>query len=122
MGWTEAQYQEHLQRERQRNHNNPDSSQGASPIAQQTAWYGPLAAGKVENDYPRRFVVRVTSVRRRLLDEDNLAAKFFTDGCRYAGVLPSDAPGKTSVIEDQRQVKSKTDECTEIRITVIHNL
>lgn len=61
-----------------------------------------------------RFLVRVTSFRVRLLDEDNLCEKYHVDCCRYAGVLPDDAPEKTSIEVSQQKVSRKEDE----RITI----
>ena len=38
----------------------------------------PLGAEEVEGNYPKRSVVRITSIRNRLLDPDNLVG-----GCKY---------------------------------------
>lgn len=51
----------------------------------------------------RRFLVRVTDVRKRLLDDDNGVEKFHVDCLRYAGILPSDAPGQTTIERGQRK-------------------
>lgn len=53
----------------------------------------PLAEEETKRSDRKGFLVRVTSFRHRLLDEDNLCAKYHVDLCRYAGALPSDAPG-----------------------------
>lgn len=60
----------------------------------------------------KRFVVRITSFRRRLLDEDNLCGKFHCDALRYAGIIRSDAPEKCAIQILQVKVKSKREECT----------
>ena len=74
-----------------------------SAIAQQPASHEPLATAQAETGDTSRCLVRVTSYRTRLLDEDNLVAKYHVDALRYAGVLASDAPQHTHI--ECRQVK-----------------
>lgn len=56
----------------------------------------------------RRFLVRITSYRRRLIDQDNLCEKYVVDCCRYAGLLPGDGPGQTEI--EVRQFKAGKEE------------
>lgn len=77
---------------------------------------GPLAAGEGQDGHPRKFLVRVTSYRVRLLDEDNLCEKYHVDLCRYAGLLRSDAAGKARIVTTQEKVGSREDERTVIEI------
>lgn len=77
---------------------------------------GALAASQTEDTHSGRFLVRVTSRRKRLLDEDNLCEKVHVDCCRHAGVLPSDAPERTSIETRQEKVGSKEPEETVIEI------
>lgn len=51
---------------------------------------GALAKSQVEKQNPARVLVCVTSVRRRLIDEDNLSEKAIVDCLRYAGCLRGD--------------------------------
>jgi hypothetical protein len=67
-----------------------------------------LEAKAVQRRDRRRFLVRVTAFRPRLLDEDNLCAKYHVDLCRYAGAIPDDAPGQVKI--EVGQVKSKHEE------------
>ncbi len=60
-------------------------------------------ADKAKGGHPNRYLARVTSVRNRLLDEDNLCEKYHVDALRYAGALPSDAPGTCRIITTQRE-------------------
>jgi len=62
--------------------------------------------------------VSVVSFRRRLLDTDNLigGAKYFIDSLRYANVIPGDRPDQIRLTVEQRKVKSKAKERTEITI------
>ena len=64
----------------------------------------------------RRFLVRVKAFRGRLLDEDNLCEKYHVDLCRYAGALPSDAPGTAKIEVSQEKVGPKEQERVEIEI------
>lgn len=77
---------------------------------------GPLAAGKAESADPGKFLVRVTSYRRRLIDEDNLCEKYHVDCCRYAGILPGDSAAEAHIETRQEKVRSKAEERTEICI------
>lgn len=61
--------------------------------------------------------MRVTSYRVRLLDEDNLCEKFHVDCCRYAGILPSDAPDKAHIVVTQKKVAKKAEQKTLVEIT-----
>jgi hypothetical protein len=58
----------------------------------------------------------VTSLRRRLIDEDNLCEKYVVDCCRYAGLLPGDGPGTTEIKVRQKKVGSEAEECTVVEI------
>jgi hypothetical protein len=64
----------------------------------------------------QRFLVLVTSFRRRLLDEDNLCEKFHVDCCRHAGLLPDDSAKTTRIETRQVIVKDDEDLRTEIEI------
>ena len=65
-----------------------------------------LEKAQVKASYSGKFVVRITSFRKRLLDEDNLAVKYHVDALRYAGIIPNDAPDKTHI--EVSQIKSDT--------------
>lgn len=60
-------------------------------------------SGAEEEKDARRFLVRFTDVRRRLLDEDNLVPKFLCDCLRYSGIIHSDAPSFTHIETRQRK-------------------
>ena len=76
----------------------------------------PLEAKKVQGQHSGRVLVRVTSRRKRLLDEDNLCEKYHVDLCRYAGVLSDDAPERTKI--EVSQTKCRKGEPEEITIEV----
>lgn len=94
---------------------NTVGAQEQSALAKPTAGDEPVAAAQAQARDTARYVVRVISHRARLLDEDNLCPKYHVDSCRYAGLLPSDAPGQTEIRTSQVQV-SKRDEMTIIEI------
>jgi hypothetical protein len=75
-----------------------------------------VGKAKAQKGDSRRFLVRVTSIRRRLLDEDNLCEKYVIDCCRYAGLLPGDSPGETKIEVTQQKAATKEAECTVIQI------
>lgn len=89
----------------------------AAPIVERRPRARALGKKKDEGSNPVRFLVRVTSFRIRLLDEDNLCEKYHVDCCRYAGVLPDDAPAQTRIEVRQEKVRSKEQERIEIAIT-----
>ena len=78
---------------------------------------GSLAKGEAEKGNSERVLVRVTSVRKRLIDEDNLCEKFHVDACRYAGLIHGDEPSKTKIEVCQRKAEKGEAEHTIIEIT-----
>lgn len=89
------------------------------PVLERNSRPGTLGKSQAKKTDTRRFLVRVKSFRRRLLDQDNLCEKFAVDCCRYAGLLPADDPGKAKIEVSQEKVKRKEDERTEITIEII---
>ena len=75
------------------------SADNSGPVAKLESNPGdaPLEAEKVQRPACERFLVRVTSIRKRLLDEDNLCEKFHVDLCRYAGIIPDDSPARVKI-------------------------
>ena len=78
--------------------------------------HAPLEAEEIQGQHSGRVLVRVTSRRKRLLDEDNLCEKYHVDLCRYAGVLSDDAPERTKI--EVGQTKCRKGEQEEITIEV----
>ena len=70
----------------------------------------PLAKEEVQRRAGERVLVRVTSIRKRLLDEDNLCEKYHVDLCRYAGVISGDEAGKTKIETAQRKAEKSEEE------------
>lgn len=96
--------------------NLPPRSAGAAAEPQRTVRDAALGKGKAQKGDRGRFLVRVESVRKRLLDADNLVEKFHVDLCRYAGILPDDAPGICEIQTTQRKAAKGEQEHVVIEI------
>ena len=97
------------------NHNPNDT--GKAPIPQRAPSNAALVETQVQGRTGDRILVRIESIRKRLLDEDNLVSKYHTDLCRYSGLIPSDAPGVCKIETTQRKAEKGEAERTEITIT-----
>ena len=75
-----------------------------------------LEQAQAENRGAKGVLVVVKSFRRRLLDEDNLAAKFFVDCLRYSGIIHGDSPATTHITVRQEKVGNKEREFVRIQI------
>ena len=95
---------------------DPDNT-GTTPSLERNPCNAPLEKKEVQGRTNGRFLVRITSVRSRLADEDGLCEKYVLDCCRYAGLIPDDAPGICKVETTQRKVAKGEEEHTEIVIT-----
>jgi hypothetical protein len=83
--------------------------------------YAAVGTGRAEEADRKRFLVRVTSVRNRLLDEDNLCVKLVVDCCRYAGLIPGDSAGEAKIEAGQRKVTKGETPHTIVEITIFEN-
>lgn len=77
---------------------------------------GTLGQSQSEEGYTAKFLVRVTAVRKRLIDEDNLCEKYHVDCLRYAGIIRDDEPAETHI--EVRQRKARTTEVEHVIIEV----
>lgn len=96
-------------------HENRNKSPCAEP--ESSIFHEPLATNEGEKGHPSRVSLIVVSYRRRLIDTDNLCAKFFVDACRYAGFIKDDRAEDIEFSIRQEKVASKELERTEITIT-----
>lgn len=115
--WTQAEYEQFLQRARR----DKARDLSSSAIPEPPVCHGALAAPQGEKGDSPRFAVLVISCRRKLLDPDNLVggAKYFIDGLRYAGIIPEDRPEDIDLAVRQQKVKTKIEERTEIVVKQI---
>lgn len=89
---------------------------GVRPKLERNSRARTVGKGKAKAGDRPRFLVRVTSVRIRLLDEDNLCVKYCLDLARYAGAIPDDAPGTTRIEARQRKPEEGEEEGTLIEV------
>lgn len=94
------------------------SDSDSRPVAklESNSSHAPLEKKKVQGSNCERFLVCVTSRRKRLIDEDNLCEKYVVDLLRYAGILPSDAPDKLKI--EVAQTKCPRNSPEEITIEI----
>lgn len=91
-------------------------SERADPVPQRDPVHASPQADGGQKAGPARYLVRITSSRCRLLDEDNLCPKWHIDALRYCGLLPDDAPGQCKIETTQIRVGSKPEEKVKIQI------
>ena len=105
--WTNEQYQAYI-----------DRRQKSVAESQPVAVHEPLATDEAKACHPRRYKVCVVSLRVRLIDPDNLCAKYHVDGLRASGVqaIPDDSAKHINLTVSQEKVKTKAEECTLISI------
>jgi hypothetical protein len=75
-----------------------------------------LDSEKVQRPTGKRFLVRVESVRKRLLDPDNLCEKYHVDLLRYCGAIPGDTPQQIDLETSQRKAEKGEEEHTLIEV------
>lgn len=75
-----------------------------------------LDSKEVQGRISQKFLVRVTSIRKRLLDEDNLCEKYHVDLCRYAGIIPCDEADKVKIEVCQKKAGKEDVEKTIIEV------
>jgi len=89
---------------------------GTLPLVERNPSDGALGQRQIQAIPPGRVLVRVTSFRTRLLDEDNLCEKYYIDLCRYAGIIRQDHPGAATIEVRQKKIGPKEPEFVRIEI------
>lgn len=110
--WTSEQ----LKRKQQRNPHLQVVGAGADTAAQSNPGPGALAKGKAKEESPRRFLVRITSVRSRLGDPDGIVGKWHLDALRYGGCLQDDTAELLTYEVSQRKCLKGEEEHTQIEV------
>lgn len=100
----------------ERSENQADAPDAVRGQLEQRDADGALRKERPKGEDSKRFLVRVTSVRSRLIDEDNLCEKYVVDCCRYSGLLPGDGPRQTKIKATQREAQKGEEEHTVIEI------
>ncbi len=102
---------------RKPNANPQTNNTGTTPKLEQDTQHGPLAEGQAKEMAADRVHIRFESVRKRLLDPDNLCEKWTLDCLRYIGVIRGDEPDKITLETTQRKAAKGEAEHTLITIT-----
>jgi len=77
----------------------------------------PLAKDEEQEGGAGRVHLRIVSIRKRLLDPDNLSPKWLIDCLRYARIIQGDEPDKITLQVEQRKCGKGEAEATQIFIT-----
>lgn len=97
---------------------NHHHNSGASPEPQCSDRARKLAlARQAQKDSAERIHLRIISVRKRLLDPDNLVPKWTIDALRYCGIIRGDEPDKITLETSQRKAAKGEEEHTEVTLT-----
>ena len=78
----------------------------------------PLATHEGEEADSSRIHLRIVSIRKRLLDPDNLSPKWIIDCLRYSKIIRGDEPDKITLQVEQRKCAKGEAEATQIWITL----
>lgn len=95
--------------------NNPRTN----PVMEHRPVPVPLAKDKAQEESPERLLIRIVSVRKRLIDPDNLCEKWLLDCLRFVGAISGDEPDKITLETSQRKAQKGEEEHTEITIDEI---
>ena len=79
---------------------------------------GTLATHEGEEGRASRVHLRIVSIRKRLLDPDNLSVKWLIDCLRYSSIIRGDEPDKITLQVEQRKCAKGEAEATEIWLTL----
>ncbi len=93
--------------------NNPSSLS----VMERNPLNGTLAKGQGEKSNAGRVHLCIVSIRKRLLDPDNLSPKWIIDCLRYASIIRGDEPDKITLQVEQRKCAKGEEESTQVWIT-----
>ena len=91
-----------------------------SSESEQALFHESLGSAERKTYYTGKVFVRITSFRTRLLDQDNLCAKYFLDACRYSKLIPDDNPEAIDYEIIQYKIKGKENEETHIELKPVY--
>ena len=87
------------------------------PLLERNPCTGTLATHEGEEGRASRVHLRIVSIRKRLLDPDNLSVKWLIDCLRYSSIIRGDEPDKITLQVEQRKCSKGEAEATEIWLT-----
>ena len=76
----------------------------------------PLCVSQVEQRGTGKVFICLTSIRKRLIDTDNLCTKAIVDICRHSGIIHDDTAKEAQVCVRQRKPEKGEEEGTVIEI------
>jgi len=79
---------------------------------------GTLATNEEQESGAGRVHLRIVSIRKRLLDPDNLSVKWLIDCLRYSQIIRGDEPDKITLQVEQRKCGKGEAEATQIWLTL----
>lgn len=94
-----------------------DSHSRAIAKLESNPCHAPLGEKKLQGA-TETAIVRITSIRKNLLDTDNICQKYLVDLLRYAGILYDDNPEQTTIQTSQRKCKDGEQEQTLVEIEI----
>jgi hypothetical protein len=94
---------------------HPDNS-GKAAVLERNPGDGAMGEVQVQKRVGSKVLVRVTSIRKRLLDYDNLCEKYHVDLCRNSGVISGDGPATTLIEVCQQKAEPGAEEETRIEV------
>ena len=117
-GWTDADIAQHNERVAQgkAKARGSDRDTGEAPKLEPDPSDGAVVAIQIQKATGARFLVRIKSIRKRLIDQDNLCSKYATDLCRYSGIIPDDSPTTTQLETSQQKARKGQAETVRIEI------
>lgn len=92
------------------------NSAGTTPELERDSSDGSMGQSERKEAHPERVRVRFISVRKRLLDPDNLCEKYHLDCLRNSGAIAGDEPKKIILETTQRKTIKGEKEHTVIEI------
>ena len=88
------------------------------PIVERNPRSRSLATHEEQEGGAGRVHLRIVSIRKRLLDPDNLSPKWIIDCLRYSKIIRGDEPDKITLQVEQRKCGKGEAEATQIFITL----
>ena len=98
--------------------NNPPHHSHPLPLVERNPCAGTLATHEKQEGGAGRVHLRIVSIRKRLLDPDNLSVKWLIDCLRYSKIIRGDEPDKITLQVEQRKCGKGEAEATQIYITL----
>ena len=98
--------------------NNSPHNPHPLPIVERHPSPRPLAKDEGQEGGAGRVHLRIVSIRKRLLDPDNLSVKWLIDCLRYSSIIRGDEPDKITLQVEQRKCSKGEAEATEIWLTL----